>query len=326
MGQQHSTTGDTTPWLTVVMPLHNGARFLEETMCSLVACNTDGIEVIAIDSSDESSCKEIIDRFQERLNLSYYCRPDLRPWPAKTNEAVRMAKGQFISMLHQDDLWLPQRSEILRDAIKLNPTMAVHLSPAYIVDPSNKRLGLWRCPLSKKSVWQEQELLERLLVQNFIAVPAPAIRTACWAAVGGMEEELWYTADWDLYLKLVGQGDFVYEQRPSTAFRIHASSLTINGSQDTDDFNLQMAKVLNRHFERVQSRHAPTIIKLARASIAINTALAAGINGSARKLLPALSHILKMWPSQLIKYIEYSRIIDRVLPRIRILAYLKSSD
>ena len=141
-----------------------------------------------------------------------------------------------------------------------------------------------------------------------------------------MKEELWYTADWDLYLKLVGQGDFVYEQRPSTAFRIHASSLTINGSQDTDDFNLQMAKVLNRHFERVQSRHAPTIMKLARASIAINTALAAGINGSARKLLPALSHILKMWPSQLIKYIEYSRIFDRVLPRVRILAHLKSSD
>ncbi len=55
MGQQHSTTGDTTPWLTVVMPLHNGARFLEETMCSLVACNTEGIEVIAIDSSDDSS-------------------------------------------------------------------------------------------------------------------------------------------------------------------------------------------------------------------------------------------------------------------------------
>ena len=118
MTEPHFASDQFSPWLTVVMPLHNGARFLNETMSSLVAGQTEGIEVIAIDSSDDSSCKEIIDRFHSRLNLAYHYRPDLKPWPAKTNEAVRLAKGQFVSMLHQDDLWLPDRAEILQNAVK----------------------------------------------------------------------------------------------------------------------------------------------------------------------------------------------------------------
>jgi len=317
MSQPHSAADELTPWLTVVMPLHNGAHFLEETLSSLLSGQMEGVEVIAIDSSDDYSCTQIINRFRNRLNIAYYYRPDLKPWPAKTNEAVRMARGQFISMLHQDDLWLPGRAAILHDAIKSYPAMAVHLSPAYIVNESSKRLGLWRCPLSKMAVWQEQDLLERLLVQNFVAIPAPAIRRECWTAIGGMDEDLWYTADWDVYLKLSAQGDFVYEAQPTTAFRIHASSLTIIGSRDTNNFGSQMMKVLDRHGGRLQSRQAPLTLKLARASIAINTALAAGINGKAGYFLHAIGHVSKMWPHQFLKYMAYSRLADRVVPRLR---------
>jgi hypothetical protein len=132
-----------------------------------------------------------------------------------------------------------------------------------------------------------------------------------------MDEDLWYTADWDVYLKLSAQGDFVYEAQPTTAFRIHASSLTIIGSRDTNDFGSQMMKVLDRHGGRLQSRQAPLTLKLARASIAINTALAAGMNGKAGYFLHAIGHVSKMWPHQFLKYMVYSRLADRVLPRLR---------
>ena len=52
-------------------------------------------------------------------------------------------------------------------------------------------------------------VLERLLVQNFIAVPSPVWRRDAWLACGGLDLDLWYTADWDIWLKLARHGPAV---------------------------------------------------------------------------------------------------------------------
>jgi len=45
-------------------------------------------------------------------------------------------------------------------------------------------------------------VLQRLIVQNFLAVPAPLFRRELALQAGGMDESLWYAADWDLWLNL----------------------------------------------------------------------------------------------------------------------------
>ncbi len=53
-------------------------------------------------------------------------------------------------------------------------------------------------------------VVPRLLVQNFLAMPAPLVRREAMLQVGGMDDTLWYAADWDLWLKLAALGPTLY--------------------------------------------------------------------------------------------------------------------
>src|SRR5207244_2105039 len=106
--------------------------------------------------------------------------------------------------------------------IAADPAAAMHLHAAQIVDERGKRLSLWRCPLpAGDRPVPAQQMLTRLLVQNFIAVPTPTIRREAFLQVGGLDETLWYTADWDLYLKLSSAGAVYYHPDLLASFRIH---------------------------------------------------------------------------------------------------------
>ena len=75
----------------------------------------------------------------------------------------------------------------------------------------------------------EALLRQALLVQNSIAMPAPIFDRQTYRNVGGLDESLWYTPDWDLWLKLAAAGPARYDPYPRTAFRIHGHSLTMTG-------------------------------------------------------------------------------------------------
>ena len=159
-------------WLSVIVPSHNGQRWLSTALQSIADQKECGIEVIVIDSSTEDASLAIAESFSTQFVIRALRRPDLLPWMAKTNFGVEQAKGKWICMLHQDDLWLPNRSAELQHWLLSQPDAVMHLHPCYIVDEGGRRLGLWRCPLpADGSPVPAQLLYERLLVQNFYRHP-----------------------------------------------------------------------------------------------------------------------------------------------------------
>jgi hypothetical protein len=111
-------------------------------------------------------------------------------------------------------------------ALLPNPTLSCFCIRVTSLTTSARRLGLWRCPLpAGESPVPEHTLIERLLVQNFVGIPAPTIRRDAFLSVGGLDNALWYTADWDLYLKLAAIGSVYYHSSPLACFRVHKAPL-----------------------------------------------------------------------------------------------------
>jgi hypothetical protein len=299
------------PWLTVVMPIHNGEKWIEATLKSVLACDTDGIELLFIDSSDTPLSREIAERYRSQAAIRIIERPDLKGWTEKTNHGVAIARADHVVMLHQDDVWLPNRVTELKRWIATAPDAAVQFAPTAIIDDRGNRLGTWRCPLDDGPV-ARPTLVDRLLVQCFVSVPAPMFRRDAFLAAGGMDCALWYTADWDLWLKLATAGNAFYRQEVTTGFRVHPQSLTMTGSRTRGDFERQLRTVFERHASsgRASSR-------ICEASIRINVALASAAAGSARALLEATTTLLSLGPVSLMRYLRYSRLLERALPRVR---------
>jgi len=280
-----------------------------------------GIEVIVIDGSTTEASLKIVDSFADKLLIRARRRPDLLSWTAKTNFGVEQARGDRICMLHQDDLWLPTRCAEIRRWLAAQSDAVMHLHPCYIIDTSARRLGLWRCPLpAGESPVPEHTLIERLLVQNFVGIPAPTIRRDAFLSVGGLDNALWYTADWDLYLKLAAIGSVYYHSSPLACFRVHKGSLTVSGSRNSTDFRNQHQIIVDRHADKLCPEAKAEILPIAAASFDLNTALAAAMAGQFSQIGKALVSILMLGPRGICRYLYYSRIVDRVFPRLRALA------
>lgn len=298
------------PWLSVVMPLHRGAQWLDITLGSIPAMDVAGpIEIIIRDSTPEGPCDAAIDAHRGRLMIDYAYQPDIPSWTRKTNMGVADAQADYVCTLHQDDIWLPERVEIARDMIAAYPDAAMLLTPAHIIANDGAMLGVWRPPLPT-GLQDAGNFHDALLVQNSIAMPAPIFRRDAYLAAGGLDESLWYTPDWDLWMKLADQGPVAFDPRPATAFRIHGSSQTMTG--DRGEFARQLDIVLERNL-----RPGCKTERISRASVKINTLLAEAADGKSASLAKALLALARLGPVDATRYLHYSRLMERVLPRLR---------
>lgn len=303
-----------TPWLSVIVPVHEGARFLGATLQAAAAERPVGVEFLLYDSGDDDgAARRIAEGFADQLDIRWHEAADCKPWTAKTNRGVAAARAAHVVMLHQDDLWLPGHLAALKAAIAAAPEAALSIGPSRFVSAAGRMVGAWRLPFAPGLV-AGLDFIATLIVQNSIAIPSPCIRRDAWIAAGGMDEALWYTADWDLYLKLAGQGPVLVRAGETTAFRLHGSSLTMAGSRDGAAFRQQLDVVLARHASGVPERQ----LRLARVSIAANCALASGARGGWGNLARGAGSVMALGPAALPRFLRHTRLIDRVWPRLRL--------
>jgi glycosyltransferase involved in cell wall biosynthesis len=303
-------------WLTVIMPSFRGEQWIDSALGSIAQGPAEGIEILVIDSSPTAATRDIADGYRDRLQLRIMERPDLRSWHHKTNVGVQLASSSHVCWLHVDDLWLPGRAAAIRSWIESAPQAPLHLAPCAIIDKTGRKLGVWRCPLPEGVALAPPLIIERLLVQNFIAAPAPVFRKDAWIGCGGLDETLWYTGDWDIWLKLSSYGPVYYHDVVTTGFRIHPGSLTVTGSRDVAEFAQQLNKVLDRHLSLAGAR-SQRIAREARASISVNAALAAAAAGDLGGLTGAAWDVLSLGPLGIRRYLRDSRITERVAARVR---------
>jgi glycosyltransferase involved in cell wall biosynthesis len=306
------------PWLSVIVPTYNGAAYLDMALQSVADQADDGVEIIAVDDGSTDETLTILEHYSQRLRLRVEQRRRIGNWVANSNHALRLALSDHACFLHQDDLWLPGRLRALRPLLQHVGGPVMFLHPAHYVDARGQFLGPWRCPLSAGQHLSER-MVERLLVQNFIAIPSPVFSRQAALEVGGLDEGLWYTADWDFWLKLAARGNTVYHAKPLAAFRVHGASQTMNCTSRAAEMRRQLDVVLNRHLPPWQEARPgrAEIGAVARLSVEMNQALAAGAGGSGQYLWRLARRFLALGLSGCHRYLRDSRIAERVQARVR---------
>ena len=136
-----------------------------------------------------------------------------------------------------------------------------------------------------------------------------------------MDERLWYTADWDLWLHLASRGTMGFLKRPLSAYRVHLESQTSRRSGELEELRRQQEAVLERHVpewsRRASGLEKASVIAAARFSIELNSALAAFSAGRRVPLWRLVQSFVGLGGSGWQCYLRDSRIGDRVAARVR---------
>jgi len=96
--------------VTVIVPVHNGASFLDETerqLTALLDATSLSVEVIAIDDHSSDSSREIISAWPERMPAVRILHAEERGVARARNQAVAAARGDYIWFTDADDAWSP---------------------------------------------------------------------------------------------------------------------------------------------------------------------------------------------------------------------------
>lgn len=312
-----ATSGrDSGPWLSVVVPTYNGGRYLARAFAGIEsqgrAC--DDLEILVIDDGSTDSTLDIVRRFGRRLPIRVLSSERTGNWVTNTNRALSEASGRYIGFLHQDDAWLPGRVTALKSLVMKHPGAAMALHPVWFIDASGWRLGKWRCPLPEDGKPLPPAcVVERLLVQNFVALPAPVVNRRLAREVGGLDERLWYSADWDFWLKIAARGETLYSPLLLACFRVHGRSQTVAAAARPAEMRRQLEEVLHRHSGAAEGATvAPSALRAANLSIDLNCVLGGRGRGWPRVLRRASALSRSEWH----RFLRDSRLGERLGARI----------
>jgi len=300
------------------MPTYNGEKFIAAALESVQEQHNEGIELIVVDDGSSDRTLEIVRDFARTLPIRIICPGKMGNWVTATNVGLREAKGEWACFLHQDDLWLPGRMERLRPEMgKAEGPLIVH--NAIFAGPDGERLGLWTCPLASGSVAPDG-FVERLLVQNFIAIPSPVFRRSAAVDLGGLDERLWFSADWDLWLLLGAAGPVRFVNEALAAFRVHPASQTAARKTKPGEWEDQLKTVLQRHFEAWPGtgRRRQAVKRAAEVSIIVNATLSAASRREPVQRWKTVRALLALGPSGWHRYLRDSRIVQRVRARLEV--------
>jgi glycosyltransferase involved in cell wall biosynthesis len=304
--------------LSVVMPTYNGEEYLAAALESVRQQFDDNLELIIVDDGSSDRTLDIIHSFSQKLPLRLITPGRIGNWVAATNIGLRQATGEWACFLHQDDLWLPGRIATIRSAIG-NARGSLIIHNAKFIGPKGQSLGPSTCPLPVGDVPSDL-FIERLLVQNFVALPSPVFRRSVVIESGGLDESLWFSADWDLWLRLGALGQVHFINQTLVAFRVHPASQTAARKIEPREWEQQLSTVLNRHLSTwsTHNRQRNQVERVARYSIRVNSALSAISRGKDASVLPLLTEFLTLGPTQCRRYLRDSRIVQRLIPRLKI--------
>ena len=309
----------TNPWLSVLIPTYNGEAHIRDALDSVLRQGDEGVECIVVDDGSTDPTLSILDSYKNKLRMRVLSAPRSANWAANTNLALSAAGGDFVSILHQDDLWLEGRLQTIKKLMKQFPSINVFLSPAWYINIKGERVGLLRCPLpSLPAMIGADAMLEHLLIQNFISIPAPVFRRNIAVSCGGLDSNFWYTSDWDLWLKLAAFGKIGYCSIPLSAFRIHPHSLTVMRSNDVEGFRRELESVLERHLKvwKTTGTLKKSVRRAAYFSIEMNVFLASFFHDRKSDAFKLFSSFIGM-PFEWHRYFRDSRLTERLFSRMR---------
>ncbi|MFH0892342.1 MAG: glycosyltransferase family 2 protein [Candidatus Falkowbacteria bacterium] len=112
------------PKVTVLMPVYNAAKYLNEAIDSILGQTFKDFELLIIDDGSTDLSREIIESYKDKRIRLVINETNLR-LIATLNKGISLAQGEYIARMDADDISLPKRLEKQVAFMDKNPKIGV---------------------------------------------------------------------------------------------------------------------------------------------------------------------------------------------------------
>lgn len=197
--------------VSVLIRTRDRPRLLAEALESVARQSQPPLEVVVVNDGGEP-VSHILAGFARRLPIRPVTHASPHGRAAAANAGVVAAEGDWIALLDDDDLFLPDHLATLTQAARPNVAV-VHA----------------RCLLHRGEEEQEEfgaaASLPDLLLANTIPTCTALVSRPAVLAVGGFDEGLPFLEDWDLWIRLARRYAFAFLPEVTSVYRAGPASV-----------------------------------------------------------------------------------------------------
>lgn len=299
--------GVTRPRWSVMIPTYHSARYLRETLASVLA-QDPGSDVMQIEVVDDHSTEDDPETIVRELGggrVEFFRQPENVGHSRNFSTCLQRSRGQLVHLLHGDDFVLDGFYQTMERPFATHPEVGAAFSRYVAVDEESRWIVV--SPLIAPQSGVLGGWLERLAEGQLLQPPSIVVRRDAYERLGGFDSRIQtYGEDWEMWVRIAASYPVWHQVEPLAAYRVQtATSLSgraIRTGQNLRDLGLAIeinALVLpptsaGRISRAARQNNALGAIRRARRML--------DGGGEARVVLVQLRESLRMSPTPAVMY------------------------
>jgi glycosyltransferase involved in cell wall biosynthesis len=235
------------PLVSIIAVCYNHAKFVVETLDSILNQSYENIELVIIDANSPDKSAEVIRDWIERnqVDCTFIEQTEPRNVCQNLNEGLSIISGKYYQGLSCDDVLLEDKIACQVRIFEQDQEIGVVFGNAGKIDEHSKKLTQLYASMADIYAHHINGSLQKH-IRKVCLIPAPSvlIRTKCAMDIGPYDEEIGYE-DWDFWIRISKtHWKFHFEYKIFVLYRILNTSLWDTNSSES---LLSVFKVMEKH-------------------------------------------------------------------------------
>jgi len=207
--------------VSIVLPTHNGSRYLRQSIESCLAQSYDNLELIVVDDGSAEDIRGLVGEFTDP-RLRFVRKEPNQGLPAALNTGFELASGAYLTWTSDDNYYQPDAIERLLRFLQRHPAFGFVYSSVYIVD--DRQPGR---PIKTRRALPPADLKR----QNSVGA-CFLYRREVYESVGLYNSDAVLVEDYDYWVRVASRFRMQRLLAPLYYYRYHDKSLTSQYSSD----------------------------------------------------------------------------------------------
>jgi len=179
---------------------------------------------VVVDDGSTDNTREVLEAFGTDIDYVYKENGGLS---AARNTGIEHSRGDYIAFLDADDLWVEGKIEKQLELFAKHPSVGVVYGNAVRITTEEK---MPPAPNARQGTKAIDDFQNALLVKNVVTGSASCvlIKKECFDRLGGFDESLTSSEDWDMWLRISAQYEFAMVPDTLVGLRAHSQNMSKN--------------------------------------------------------------------------------------------------
>ena len=214
------------PLWSVLIPTHNCAYYLKETLQSVLAQDPGeaSMEIVVVDDySTKDDPEAVVKEYgQGRVQL---IRQEKNVGKVKNYETgLTASKGRYIHQLHGDDFVYNGFYKEMEALFNANPTAGAGFCRTNYIDSQSRIKGVTGMIQDNEGI--VPDILEKLYTKQYIQTPSMVVKRAVYETIGCFDRRLNCMEDWEMWIRIANNYPIAASNKVLAAYRSHHDNAT----------------------------------------------------------------------------------------------------